>query len=128
MRPTIATIRRRYRSTFGFTEWTVAAPGEDGTPVAVGPDPSWQGPCLTHLVRYTLCRPDGRQNYHYQCGAFNYRGRVMPVDPADELFACARCIEAALKHGEPTFNLVPTTGCEMTEGRRFRPRARGEGS
>lgn len=73
--------------------------------------------CLTHLVRYvTNYNGSSNLSFHTQCNQLIHRGRV--VDPAEEMFGCARCIEQAEKHQEPTFNLIPTTGCEVSGGKR----------
>lgn len=71
--------------------------------------------CLTHLVRYaTVYGPRNRFSYHAQCGTI----ARLPVEVQDETFVCARCITQAERYGEPTFNMVPSTGCEASNGKR----------
>ena len=86
--------------------------------------PKWEG-CLTHLVRSIHVRKgDGAYTYHLQCGAQAYGWRNRVVDPADEMFGCSRCLEAAAKFDAPTFRLIPTSGCEVSGGRRWKLPAR----
>lgn len=73
--------------------------------------------CLTHLVRYaTAYGARSWLTFHAQCGQMVMRGHPVPV--ADEMFACARCIAVAEKYGEPTFGMIPTSGCEVSNGKR----------
>ena len=81
--------------------------------------PLWEG-CLTHIVRNVHVHTDGRRTFHLQCGAMAYGTRNRIVDPADEMFGCSRCLAAAAKYGEPTFRLIPTSGCEVSGGRRWK--------
>lgn len=78
--------------------------------------------CLTHLVRYiTVHHPTWRPSHRCiqcQCGYAFSEQKISTVDPAAEMFGCARCIAAAERYGEPTFNLIPSTGCEQSAGRR----------
>ena len=60
--------------------------------------------------------PRNRPTYHAQCGAMLLNGRPVPV--ADETFVCGRCITTAEKYGEPTFGMIPTTGCDVSNGKR----------
>lgn len=84
--------------------------------------------CLTHLTRY-ISTFRGRETPHAWCNTIpglggvsgTGRNRIVWVDPADELFGCHRCIDAAEKHDAPTFSLIPNTGCEATGGERYRP-------
>ena len=57
-----------------------------------------------------------RLTFHVQCGAMVQHGHAVAI--ADETFACGRCIAAAEKHGEPTFGMIPTSGCEVSNGKR----------
>lgn len=86
--------------------------------------------CLTHLVRWVHVfpalshfTPKGRvwtnaerHSYQLQCGNMLTTAKV--VSPSEETFVCARCLAAAERYGEPTFNMIPTTGCEASGGRR----------
>jgi hypothetical protein len=77
--------------------------------------------CLTHLVRVVHRDPAKHwrgDTYHMQCGIMLYGTRARIVDPVDEVFACARCVAAAEKFGEPTYRMVPASGCEVSEGKR----------
>lgn len=73
--------------------------------------------CLTHLVRYaTAYGARSWLTFHAQCGQMVMRGHRVLF--ADEMFACARCIAVAEKYGEPTFGMIPTSGCEVSNGKR----------
>lgn len=119
----IEEIRRRaFRGYQGRLRF-IQTPEEAGVFVVTSP----MG-CLSHLVRYvshwTLTSGTVSVSYQCQCGTSVNSRKVIVVDPNDELFGCHRCIEVAFKHGEPTFNLVPETGCEATGGAHYRPKVR----
>lgn len=85
--------------------------------------------CLTHLARHVSGhhrRADGGEPVLHHtvftawCGMSLHRAILVPVE--DETFVCHRCIEVAEHRGEPTFSMIPNTGCEVTGGKRWRPR------
>lgn len=85
------------------------------------------GGCLTHLTRFVTehYKADGtlsHLSYEAQCGNGVSQRKAMAAD--GEFFGCHRCITMAEKHGLPTFNLVPSTGCEVSEGTRWKGNGR----
>lgn len=84
--------------------------------------------CLTHITRYvTEHHRDGEYHHttpHGWCGTFPGAGRRNRgyewVDPSGEVFGCHKCVERAEHFGVDTMLLIPNTGCEATEGKRYR--------
>lgn len=114
-RRTVDDIKKRAFNGWQGSKRMVRSPAEAGIYLAVTP----KG-CLTHIVRYVSNWGGSRASFEALCGIHQRVGAI--VDPATELFGCHRCIAQAIKYGEPTYNLVPNTGCEATGGQRFRPR------
>lgn len=109
-------------------QYVYREPAEIGEYLFVTP----QG-CLTHIIRWRWDRPATNRGvidlsaprhhgYEALCGVGTGR-QVTIVDPADELFGCHRCIALAERYALPTFDLLPSTGCQATEGARYRPRS-----
>lgn len=92
--------------------------------------------CLSHIARFVIdsvasYRTWSEGGYHRsveaECGIVGTlagRHPMVVIDPADETFACHVCVERAVRHGLPTFGLIPDTGCSATGGERFRPKRR----
>lgn len=80
--------------------------------------------CLTHIVRYVTDHYDQgeyvRSTPHAWCSMFPSSAGYQFVDPEDEMFACHKCVTFGEKFGADTFRMVPNTGCEATEGKRYR--------
>lgn len=75
--------------------------------------------CLTHRTRYVVQvkNPWGEHfSWVAECGIGINRAVV--VDPRDEFFVCHKCIAVCERFGINTFNMVPATGCEVSNGRR----------
>lgn len=112
-RRTVEQIKRDSLRGWKGTEIAVLSPDEAQVWLAT----SDYAECLTHIVRYaTAAAGRPRLTFHVQCGAMVQHGHAVAI--ADETFACGRCIAAAEKHGEPTFGMIPTSGCEVSNGKR----------
>jgi hypothetical protein len=122
-RYTIADWQRRYDESERWCRRKngaiVIAPADTGVLAVVS---RYGEGCLTHLVRYVVAyHPDWRdphRSFATQCGYSFAEAKVDVIDPAGEMFGCARCIAVAERYGEPTYSLVPSTGCEQSQGRR----------
>lgn len=89
--------------------------------------------CLTHIIRWVGIQPEhpvrgttivhpANRLYQALCGVSASANRgVTIIAPADELFGCHACLAAAERYGLPTYQLLPSTGCQATEGARYRP-------
>lgn len=110
-RRTVEQIRKRTNDGWHGNEITIATPDEAKVWLVTSP----MAECLTHLVRYVSLY-QGRMGVRAQCG--NEVVHVVPVPIKDETFVCGRCITMAEKYGEPTFGMIPTSGCEVSNGKR----------
>ena len=114
MRRTVETIKRKSLLGWRGTQVMVMSPSEANVYLATS---NFAADCLTHLVRYaTAYSSRSHLTFHTQCGAMVQMGRAVAI--SDEAFVCGRCFTAAEKHGEPTFGMIPTSGCEVSSGKR----------
>lgn len=87
--------------------------------------------CLTHIIRWVATQPEravhgtthpANRLYQALCGVASSTNRgVSVIAPDDEMFGCHRCLNAAARYDLPTYQLLPSTGCQATEGARWRP-------
>lgn len=120
-RMTVEQVKERHR--VSSSQGVILSPDEAGVYIVM----SQRLLCMPHLVRWIHHWPEGRRTYQLQCGNMLFSGAI-ELKVEDEFFCCKRCIEAAEKHGDPTHNLVPTTGCETSEGKRKgRPKSQDHG-
>jgi hypothetical protein len=77
--------------------------------------------CLTHITRYAVRYPAWPPWDEYVIGqawcGIGLNARPIQLDEASG-FACHACIAKAEKYGQPTYNLIPDTGCAVSNGKR----------
>lgn len=82
------------------------------------------GQCLTHITRHISVNSERTANgwkfrhltFTGWCGTQMSNARTVPVD--GEMFGCHACISRGAHFVQDTFNLIPSTGCEASEGKR----------
>ncbi len=117
-------------------------PGTWFSPLIVHPDIAYPlfvsrlDGCLTHRTRHAQIQfrhiGDGKLgvpaslSYQGMCGIQVARPRGVNV--REESFLCALCFKACERYGVDHFNLVPSTGCEVSQGRRGKTTKRNRAS